>query len=1110
MIGFITGQAGSGKTSLLIDKIKNCSDPGKKQLVIVPEQFSYEFDKRLYFMIGAERFNSLLSLTFTSLSRQLFQIFGESERKGEYADDLARMIMIYQAVAAVRDSAQMTYFNRQADSGEFAAEILKLINDMKRSGIDPLTLSSQADLLEGRLVSKTHDIAAVYLEYERLMKEYGFRDNLENIRLAARTAALHEWFRGMDIYIDEFESFTGDQFEMLRVMISMADNVYIALRTDDVTAGQYTLFETVNDTFRSLVQICREAHKEHTMISCGESKRFASPDLAYLSSHIMRSFMYEPEAAPSPENIHVLEAKDMYGETEYVCATIRRLICSDKSLRFSDIAVISNNIADYSEILKAAFSRYDIPYFMSLEKPVSHTPIMVFFTTLLDMLCAKKIKTDQVLRFLRCGIIDIPLTDVSALENYCFKWNIDGDMWKKPFTAEDDSLELAESLRVYVTEPLSALKKKLAAGLPADEVCRLLYECLIGFDAEKNTAALMVKLIEADRDYDASELKRLWGCLIDILDSISATLGSRVIPFKELAMMMRAMTSRIEYSVPPQTLDSVIAASAMTARLSEPKIVFVMGACDGDFPNHVDPHGLFSEADKQMLSRCGIDISRPVSELIAAERLIVYKSFSYASQKLYVSYPLSDLSGQAKYPSQVIDSILKMFGRDDMLITEESLSPDYFAVTMHSAFYHYMQNRADNTPVTASIASILSEDMIYKSRIARILTRSEYSQDFTVDRETMEKLIDFHNIFISPSSLEEHSQCSFKYFCDHVLKLKAPERAELDARVSGDIIHSCFNRILGEGNKETFLSLTYPQISDMIRRCAEDYRNEKLAGDFGKDPRFELTFNKLTERLPEVFMYTQHSLMESDFVPVDFEAKIEKEHSVRIKYGKDSFISFGGIIDRVDTCEIKGEKYIRIIDYKSSPKDINVNTLGSGTNMQMLLYLFAATEPNGIYSGYVPAGVLYAPVQIKKVEADNSKEYSLNESALRSAFRTNGLVIDSYNVLNAMEKGVGGKYIPVKLDSSGEPDKYSKCISRRNMEKLRDFSYRKLIDMAESLHSGKVPAVPLKMNSYLPCTYCDYANICGNPDGDISRTPDAESVAEASVLISNEKEDFIE
>jgi ATP-dependent helicase/nuclease subunit B len=53
MVEFITGQAGSGKTTLMFERIRNSASDGSHQCIIVPEQYSYEFDKTLYFYLGA-------------------------------------------------------------------------------------------------------------------------------------------------------------------------------------------------------------------------------------------------------------------------------------------------------------------------------------------------------------------------------------------------------------------------------------------------------------------------------------------------------------------------------------------------------------------------------------------------------------------------------------------------------------------------------------------------------------------------------------------------------------------------------------------------------------------------------------------------------------------------------------------------------------------------------------------------------------------------------------------------------------------------------------------------------------------------------------------------
>ena len=76
----------------------------------------------------------------------------------------------------------------------------------------------------------------------------------------------------------------------------------------------------------------------------------------------MRNLPDEPDKAPAAHNIRIFEARDMYSEAEYVCAEIKRLVHFNPSLKYRDIAVISNSIEEYSEVLKAAFERYDIPW----------------------------------------------------------------------------------------------------------------------------------------------------------------------------------------------------------------------------------------------------------------------------------------------------------------------------------------------------------------------------------------------------------------------------------------------------------------------------------------------------------------------------------------------------------------------------------------------------------------------------------------------------------------------------------------------------------------------------------------------------------------------------
>lgn len=1087
MVKFITGASGSGKSTEMMKIIDFHAEAEDDICIIVPEQFSYEFDKNLYKKIGPQKFNKLFSLSFTSLARQLFQLYGDGKRTGEYADDTARMIIIYQALANTRSNPQFKkFFEKQFSHSGFAEEVLKLICEMKKSGITPEELMAKSVIQDKRLMDKTNDIALIYLEYERLMSEYNFKDNWDDISEAAEIANLNRYFCGKNVFIDEFESFTGDQIKFIKVIISSAKNVYITLRTEDVNAGEFTLFETVNNTYREISGICRELKKSSCTIKCNGSYRFKNKDITYLSQNILRDSLSNKKHcdAPVSENIKIFEAKDYYSEAEYVCATIKRLICSGKFMRYSDIAVISNNIEQYSEVLKTAFERYNIPYFMSIEKPVVHTSVMIFVSALMNIVISKKYNSELLFRFMKCGLLDISLIDISEIENYCYKWGIEGNVWAESFTAPDDNLEKLESIRKSIIAPLEKLKKSITRISNAKQFCSLIYEYLVNCGAEKNISLTMSRLIIENKDYEASEIKKLWSCLIDILDSISETLGDTPITASEVKRIVSSLIGRITYSVPPQTLDSVTAASARTARLNGPKVVFIMGANDGSFPNTVNIHGIFSELDKQKLSDCGIELSRPLPELIASERLVVYKSLSAASEKIFITYPLSDLSGQAKYSAPIIDTIINLFNDSSIRISESQISPDYYAVTMKSAYYHYMQDRTLNNTSTSSIKQILNDDSDYKRKLDHVIGSHKEKKNFRISSSLVEQLKSFDPMWISPSSFELYNKCHFSYFCQECLRLIVREKVDIDNRYTGNIIHDCFCRIISSRKKNDFVKMSYEELQHEIRESANEYLEENMGGGFAKNPRFELGFNKLSERLVRILVHTQQELMASSFEPHSFEINLRDEKvngTLYLPFGNGKSLSFGGIVDRVDVCSIDNEKYVRIIDYKSTKKEINEFTLANGINMQMILYLFMITQDSSIFSGYKQAGLLYSPTSIKSIETENVKKTEDNQKAVDSNLKTSGLILGDKKVLEAMEHDISGNYVPAKLNKYKQIDKKSSCISSNSFSKLQDFTYRKLIEMAESVYSGYADADPLIMDSgQSPCDYCSYINICGN------------------------------
>ena len=1078
MVHFIIGGAGSGKSTEIMKKINEFSDIGKNLCIIVPEQFSYEFDKNLYRYIGVQKFNQLFSLTFTALSRQLFQIYGDDNRKGVYADELKKAIIMNEALINVSKMPEgLKFFGKYVSRNGFITDVIRLLKDMKRSGITPENLSEKTIFLNGRLKDKSDDIGKIYYEYERLLGQYSLKDNLNDISEAAKIANANNYFKNKIIFIDEFENFNGDQYEMLKTMITNAKDVYIALRTENADAEEFTLFETVNRTYRKIMRICIENGQKTDKLICNGTYRYKSDDLKHLSCNILRS-----KKCVSPkksENIKIFESKDYYSECEYACATIKHLIYEDKALHYNDICIISNNIADYAGVLEATFARYEIPYFLSVEKSVSHTALMVFAAATVNIASSSGYRTEELMRYLKCGILDLTLTEISLLENYCYKWGIDGNKWNRKFEADDELTQTAEAVRIKVIKPLEKLKKKCSVS-NASEITKALYEHIIECKTDKRISLYISEYISDSKEYLASELKRLWGCLIDILDSISELYGNKEITMKQYKLLFDTLLSQVKYSVPPQTLDSVTVAPAQTARLNAPKIVFILGANEGSFPASISVHGLLSEEDKMILAeKSKIEMSRSAAELISDERLVVYKSLSIASDKLFISYSLSDLSGQQKYPAIVLKSITELFTEGDkMLINEADITPDFYAVTLKSAFYNFMQNDKLNTAEINSIKAVLKNDKFYKDKIEYVYNctkQNELNQQIK-NPELMEKLLNFYPMKISQTNFQAYNECPFKFFCKVCLNLFKREKVCLDTISAGNLMHNCFYNLVSGRSKNEFLEMSYDDIVSEIQKSSTLYR-QNLSAEYITTPRFELNYDKLAGRLTRIAVHLQQELMVSDFVPVNFEYRIKGDEALKLPFAQGKQLEFGGIIDRVDSCQLNGNEYIRIIDYKSTKKNLTPELINNGINMQMLLYIFAMTEKND----KIPSGVLYSPLSIDKINIEDTIEKSENKTLIDSNLKSRGFVIDNKEILNAMEHNINGKFIPARLSKSGEYDKNkTSCITSDGMEKLRKISYDKLSDMAEAVYSGQFSASPFVGKGDDACKYCDYINVCGN------------------------------
>ena len=100
-------------------------------------------------------------------------------------------------------------------------------------------------------------------------------------------------------------------------------------------------------------------------------------------------------------------------------------------------------------------------------------------------------------------------------------------------------------------------------------------------------------------------------------------------------------------------------------------------------------------------------------------------------------------------------------------------------------------------------------------------------------------------------------------------------------------------------------------------------------------------------------------LKASDFevegTEVAFDEKKGTYKPIEIKLENGKTVEIVGKIDRIDIAKDENNKYIRIIDYKSSIKDIDYTNIYAGLQLQLITYLDAMCK----IEDFIPAGILY-------------------------------------------------------------------------------------------------------------------------------------------------------
>ena len=1082
MLQFILGRSGFGKTSYIYEKIKKMVLSGNDKLImLVPDQSTFETEKALFELLGAKNSKNVSVFGFLSLCRSVFE--QTSTLPKNVIDDGTRSVIM--SLALEQLSGKLTLLSEDKNKG-ISDMMIATLKECKKSSVTTDMLRTAAENIEDETVkTKLNESALIFDSFDAIVSQ-SYIDPLDDLdKVHNILLENNNIFNGYTLFADSFSGFTAQQLKLIRLLMGRCAETYIALTLDPEQAGEEDVFATCNETYKRLKAIAnKDCINIKAPVKLTDCTRFKNDELKALEEFAFRSRKPDTAYSEKPENVSIYQASDTYDECEYIARQIKHLVI-DNGYLYSDISVICHETDNYNGILDVIFEKYDIPYFMDSRKDADVKPVIRFVNSVFRIIL-DNFEREDILSLLKTGLTANTPDDIGDFEGYVYIWNVNNTGFKKEFTqnpsgfsekfskADEKALEAAENVRRSVVEPLLKFKSDIK-DKTGREISALLYNLLEDMGVPDALRRLCDEFSALNEDDYASEQIRVWELLMDALDKTVAVIGDNTLSAKRYYELLSKQIRSIDFAEIPRKLDCVTVTTAQRVRISTHKAAFVIGCNEGVFPASPKSTGLFSSYEQKLLTLNNLNFVEDYSSASNLETYMAYCCITSVSDKLYITYPTLNLKGEKFKPSQIIDETAETFPKISVLNkTAFDGDKSEYMLALMPAFEEYARSLFGGKDMTG-LGEFFDKIPEYKPK-AEAVRRAVQKSPFRIEnKENAEKLFG-ENLHISASQLEKFSNCPFSYFCNYGLRIRDRYKAEINPMEFGTLVHRVLELFFDKFDKSEYSVMEDGEIERFINDSLADYLTNYLGGGENKTAAFMYELKNISSNIFVLLKHIIEELSQSDFDVADCELNISAEipeYTVKLKNGRT--VSIRGSVDRVDVMEKEGVRYLRVIDYKTGPKDFKLSDVLYGVNLQMLIYLHSI-EANGKqrYGEITPSAVLYMPAAITSVSADNLSDAQIKKE-LDKKLKMKGVVLDDRTVLHGMDKTDSATYIPVKLEFDRR-----QIFSRLTSEEFSAVFNRidvTVSDMGDRLYDGKIEASPLK-GAYDGCTYCPYDSVC--------------------------------
>ena len=1081
----IYGRAGTGKSEYCYREIAQKIKKENKILIITPEQFSFTAEKKLMDAIDTQ---AVFNAEVVTLSRMAYRVISEIGEKNETnLSKCGKAMLIYSILS--NNKNELKFLGKTDENVDM---LDTAITEFKKHGISVEQLKQEIENQEDiYLKNKLQDLNVVYSGFEEQLAGK-YIDETDLLTILAENIDKTDMFKDAVIYIDEFAGFTSQEYHIIEKLIQIAKQVTITICTDglhEIKNPDTDIFYSNEVTVTKLLEVAQNCDVKIEEIKLEETYRFKNSELKHLEKNLYEN---KPQKYNSQiKNIQLFLAKNQYSEIEEVARNVLKLV-RDEGYRYRDISIITKNIATYSSLARAIFDKYDIPIFIDENRDLNQNIVIQYILGILEIFI-KNWSYEAVFNYIKTGFSNIEEDDIFKLEKYCLKWGIKQNKWKKEFTygnyEEKDKadIERLEQIRKDLVTPLMNLKYKIDENKTVEGISKAIYEFLVEQQIYEKVQIKIQELNEIGQIDLANEYESSIQTIIEILDEIVLVFKDDKITIDKYNQILKIGFKNSSLTKIPGTQDQVIMGDVDRSRSHKVKAIFIIGLNDGEFPSVRKDEGFLNDADREVLKQNGIELAKGTIDKLYEDSFNIYKAFTTAEEKLYLLYSSSDMQGKALRPSMIINKIKKIY---PMLQEQSDVIERRSEILNKKTTYEELIINLSKLKEQDSIEKLwyyiydyYQKNSEWNEKLKQSLKGLEYTNiPDKIDQNNIDRLYG-NTLITSISKLERYRSCPFSYYLQYGLKIKPQEELKIQTLNTGTFIHEVIDEFFGTV-REVGIKLeeiTEEQLSEIINKIIDSKLGQNKNYIFTSTAKYRALVIRLKKIIKKALKYIIGTIVQSRFEVLGTEVEFGekgKYKPIRLTLEDGKRIEIIGKIDRIDTAQGEDGKYLRIIDYKSSAKNIDLNEVYAGLQIQLLTYLDAACKEEDL----MPAGVLYFSMLEQMIKSDKRLEQEEIEEKIRANFKMKGLILADVKVVKLHDKNLqngNSALVPAYIGKDGElSEKKTSGVTAEQFKDLQKYMYTIIKQISKEILGGNIDLKPYYKDKKTPCKYCDYKSIC--------------------------------